>query len=271
MTQDTSGRATYRMLRLATLVVAVMLATSVLTQRITAGCWQTSISAYYWTAAHSVFVAALCAVGVALVVNKGNTYVEDVVLNYAGFFAFGVAMVPTPREPLCGGPGLPDLFDPAALVRNNMLAVLVAGVLAEAVQVVIDRRAGRGGPPWVRPVGWVVIAGFIGWFLASPASFLRHGHVVSAVTMFVGIIVVVLLNGFGARHSTSGPTFARLYDAVAAAMALTLLAAAAIALTGHAGDHVVIWVEALLILEFTAFWLVQTVELWDVRTRAQLG
>lgn len=271
MTQDASGRATYRMLRLATLVVAVMLATSVLIQRVVAGCWQTSISASYWTAAHSVFVAALCAVGVALVVNKGNTYVEDVVLNYAGFFAFGVAMVPTPREALCGGPGLPAGFDPAPLVRNNVLAVLVAGVLAEVTQVVIDRRAGRGGPAWVRPVGWVVIAGFIVWFFAAPAGFLRHGHAVSAVTMFVGIIVVVLLNGFGARHSASGPTFGRLYDTIAAAMTLTLVAAGVVAVTGHAGSHAVLWVETLLIAQFAAFWLVQTVELWDVRTRAQLG
>ena len=270
MTQDASGRATYRMLRLATLVVAVMLATSVLTQRVVAGCWQTSISAFYWTAAHSVFVAALCAVGVALVVNRGNTYVEDVVLNYAGFFAFGVAMVPTPREALCGGPGLPAAFDPAPLVRNAMVAVLLAGVVAESVQVVIDRRARRGRPAWVRPTGWVVIAGFSAWFLAAPASFLRHGHAVSAVTMFVAIIVVVLLNGFGARHSTRSPTFARLYDAIAAVMTLTLAATAVTAATGHSGRHAVIWVEALLILEFTAFWLVQTVELWDVRTRDEL-
>ena len=270
MGEDTSGRETYRTLRLATLVVAVFLGMGVLTQRVNAGCWQTSISAYYWTAAHSVFVAALCAVGVALVVNKGNTYIEDVVLNYAGFFAFGVAMVPTPREPLCGGPGLPVGFDPAQLVRNNVLAVLVAGILVEVVEVVLDRRAHRGGPPWVRPVGWLVIAGFMVWYLASPVTFLQHGHVVSAGTMFVGIIVVVLLNGFGARHSSSGPTFGRLYDTIAGAMAATLVAAIVVAVTGHAGDHVVIVVETLLIVEFTAFWLVQTVELWNVRTRSDL-
>ena len=268
--RDTSGRETYRKLRLATLVIAVYLGVGVVTQRVNAGCWQTSISAYYWTATHSAFVAALCAIGVALVVNKGSSYVEDVVLNFSGFLAFGVATVPAPREPLCGGPGLPAGFDPAALVRNNALAVLVAGILVEAVQVVIDRRAGRGGHAWVRPVGWLVIAGFVVWYLTWPASFLQYGHVVSADTMFVGIVVVVLLNGFGARHSPSRPLFGRLYYGVAAAMAATLVTVIAVAVTGHAGDHVVIVVEALLIVEFVAFWLVQTVELWNVPTRADL-
>jgi hypothetical protein len=122
----------------------------------------------------------------------------------------------------------------------------------------------------VRPAGWLVIAGFVVWYARWPEQFARHGHIVSAVTMFVAIIVVVLLNGFGARRCSSGPGYARGYDAIALAMVATLAAAALLAVGGRAGGHVVIVVESLLILEFVAFWLVQTVELWDVRSRAEL-
>ena len=61
---------TYRYLRLAMIAVVVMLFVAVGAQRAAATCWQTSISAYYFTAAHSVFVAALCAIGACLIVYK---------------------------------------------------------------------------------------------------------------------------------------------------------------------------------------------------------
>src|SRR5271156_5020787 len=93
---------TYRYLRGGMAVMVVMLGAAVLGERLTASCWQTSISAYYFTSAHSVFVAALCALGTLLIVYTGSTDTEDTLLNLAGILAFIVAMVPTSRPALCG-------------------------------------------------------------------------------------------------------------------------------------------------------------------------
>ena len=93
---------TYRYLRVSTVVVTGLLMVAVLRQIVAAGgCVQTSISAYYFSAAHSAFVAALCVIGASLIVYKGSTDTEDVVLNFAGFLALVVAFVPTAREYTC--------------------------------------------------------------------------------------------------------------------------------------------------------------------------
>ena len=41
------------------------------------------------------FVFSLAALGACLIAYKGNDAVEDVLLNFAGFMAFVVALVPT--------------------------------------------------------------------------------------------------------------------------------------------------------------------------------
>jgi len=152
---------TYRYLRLAMIAVVVMLFLAVATQRKDATGWQTSISAYYFTAAHSVFVAALCTIGACLIVYKGNTDTEDVILNFSGFLAFVVAFVPTQREPLFG-PGLPAAYEVGIGVRNNVLALIVTGVVAEIARVVINRNVDHQPlSSWAKRatlIGWAVLA-----------------------------------------------------------------------------------------------------------------
>lgn len=57
----------------------------------------TSISAYYYTPAHAIFVAVLIAIGAAMIVIKGTRGLEDILLNIAGMLAMIVALVPTSR------------------------------------------------------------------------------------------------------------------------------------------------------------------------------
>lgn len=265
---------TYRYLRLAMIAVVIMLGAAIGAQRAGAACWQTSISAYYFTAAHSVFVAALCAIGACLIVYKGNTDTEDVVLNFSGFLSFVVAFVPTQREALCGA-GLPAAYEVGPGVRNNVLALIVAGVLAEATRVFISRNVER------QPAsGWAVRATLIGWavigvgivgYIWFPASFEARGHTVAAVTMFIGIIGVVILNALSAQSVPQRAGFVGTYKLIAALMAVLLAAIIVIRLSLPAWDHIVIWVEAVLIGTFAAFWLVQTRELWDVVDRRELA
>ena len=97
---------TYRYLRGGMVVMVVMLAAGVIGAAISSHCWQGSISAYYYTSAHSVFIASLCALGVQMIVYRGSSDTEDALLNLAGMLAFIVAFVPTGMpERQCGEAG----------------------------------------------------------------------------------------------------------------------------------------------------------------------
>jgi hypothetical protein len=265
---------TYRYLRLATIVIVLMLGVAVSGQLFWARCWQTSVSAYYWTSAHSVFVAALCAIGACLIVYKGSSDTEDIVLNFSGFLAFIVAMVPTTREPICGGPGLPPGYEIAAGVRNNVWAVLVAGVVAEVASVVIARKERRPAlNVWAKGSrfgGWIVIGVGAVSFVFNPQQFEAKGHNIAAVTMFVGIIFVVLVNAYWSQHAHNSKLYVKAYGVVAVSMIATLIVVVVLSLFLPQWDHAVVLVEVLLILEFATFWGFQTAELWKVIDRREL-
>jgi hypothetical protein len=123
---------TYRYVRLGLVALVVFLTASVINTRRHADGWQNSISAYFYTSSHSVFIASLCAVGICLIIYQGSTTTEDSVLNFSGVLALVVGLVPTGREPL-RGPGLPKDFDPTAFVENNVWALLIASVAAVAL------------------------------------------------------------------------------------------------------------------------------------------
>src|SRR5437763_14996232 len=107
------------------------------------GCWQESISAYYYTPVQGVVVGALVTVGICLVVLKGNTDWEDILLNFAGVSAPVVAFVPIPDPGTCGSV-LTDTRNRDLNVANNMTAFLVAGGLALAVSARCWCRRGAG-------------------------------------------------------------------------------------------------------------------------------
>lgn len=95
---------TWRYLRLSMVGVVAALAAAVLYEHFQIkerDCFQTSISAYYYTPASSVFVAALVSIGVAMVCLRGSNRREDLLLNLAGMFAPIVAFVPTPGPGTC--------------------------------------------------------------------------------------------------------------------------------------------------------------------------
>lgn len=263
--QGTRIRISYRYLRIAPILCVVLLFTAVVVQRTRSDCWQTSISAYYFTAAHSAFVAALCTIGVALIVYKGGSDTEDVVLNFAGFFAFIVAMAPTTRETLCG-PGLPADLDVTSGTRNTVLAVIITAVVAEIARVVVDRSSDPEPPSlWARVstlVGWVIVALGVVVFFVAPATFQAMAHNVSAVTLFLGIIVVVVANARAVPLRSLNLRYRTAYVVIAWTMTATLVAVVVVHLLAAGFAHVVLLAEVLLILEFAVFWGVQTAELW---------
>ncbi|MGW4477073.1 hypothetical protein [Rhodococcus triatomae] len=268
---------TYRYLRLATVVLVVSLATAILLATVRSGCWRNSISAFYYSSVGDVFVAVLCALGVGLIVYKGSSDTEDVLLNLAGFLAFVVAVVPTapPSRGECGwtvtaaADGMPDS------VRDSVWAILIAGAVAEIAALVIARRTGadrslRPVARAVRILGWVIVVAGLLVFVFAPDLFARHAHTVAATLVFAGVIGVAIASAVSAAYTPDGARYARLYRVVATAMMATLVAVVVVHLAFPDWGHLVIVTEALLIVEFAAFWIVQTVELWNVVDRTDL-
>ena len=128
---------TYRYLRIAIVVVILALLCAVAIERGHAnGCFEESISAYYYTPVHSVFIGALVVLGVCLIAIRGCTDVEDVLLNIAGVLAPVVAFVPTVRpSPLCTEHPL-STGDTLPYINNNLVAYGAALVLAFVVAAV---------------------------------------------------------------------------------------------------------------------------------------
>jgi hypothetical protein len=272
---------TYRYLRGGIPVMLVMLGAALLIERAHATCWQTSISAYYFTSAHGVFIASLCAIGTLLIVYKGSKDTEDVFLNLAGILAFVVAFVPTSRPVLfCGDAALPDGAVTDQAIIRNVWALAVALVVARVASWWMYRRTGTGRSRsalgnvalWVQRA---VLAIGVVTLIAFPDWFVTNAHGVAAVAMFSAFIVTVLINAFlaGRQDEDKCPhrrAYHLAYQLISVAMVVTLVAAVTVHLILSDFNHVVLVVEVALILEFGAYWVVQTIELWSVRTRDEL-
>jgi hypothetical protein len=265
---------TYRYLRLAMIALVVGLFACVLYEhgRTRGGCWQLSISAYYYTPVQGFLVAALVTIGVSLVALRGNTDWEDVLLNLAGVCAPVVAFVPYPHPGTCGSV-LTDTRNRLANVDNNMLGLLVAGGLALLVVGLLTHLSLRSARP-DRP-GPVALLGF--WaiavlFLASTAVYawdrtllLDHGHDVAAIAMFGFIFGNVWLNAAAVHraHNAVAPRsiWRNRYTVVGTLMVVAVVANVVAHLAGF--RWWVLTLETSMIVLFAWFWVAQTIELWN--------
>jgi len=280
---DDRTRKTYRYLRVAVVALALLLMVSLVVE-IATNDWNPefgSISGFYYTAVHSVFVGALVAVGPVLVAIKGRAGWEDVLLDVAGALVPVVALVPTPVFTV---PGRFTCSDdrkcvPQELVPgvvNNVSALLVVGAAGIAFawwqsrgSDVVSARRGL----MVAATLWLVTAVFL-WVPALQPFFLKTAHYAAAITFFVLLAGAAWVNGqrVAARESIGDAASARYrgaYRGIATAMvAAALLTGVAFFLTWWA--HVampfmtIFVLEAVLLLLFVAFWTLQTVENWDI-------
>jgi hypothetical protein len=304
---------TYRYVRLALVTLVIFLAASVVNTAWHATGWQTSISAYFYTSSHSVFIASLCAVGICLIVYQGSTTTEDALLNFSGVLAIVAGLVPTEREEL-RGPGLPEDFDAKAYVENNVKALLIACVAGTAVYLLIQAvRSRLATPPQAElscettdsppgdakplPPVLAAVVRFLGSVLSAAApvlrwlervlprlllaaltagavvffvdlpSFVENAHNFAAYGMFGGIIVVAVHYAcYAAVRKDRGPrtrlAFVIAYLIIAALMVVTLVVVGIFQLTGNGLGLLV--VEFIVIGEFAAFWLFQSIDLWEL-------
>ena len=259
---------TWRYLRLAMIVLVVGLGVSIGYERAKThpGCFQRSISAYYYTPVHAVFVGALIAIGTCLVCLRGNTEIEDLLLNVSGMLAPVVALVPIADTGSCASV-LGTAHDRNVNIANNVFALLGVGLVGVLIlAVLLTRRllAHLGRPSVTSLVGngvgvalWVLT---LVMFAAFRAVFTHIAHYAAAVTLFACILVVVIINAVEFKTKTGAQTLRNRYTVIAAAM---VLATIGIGIAGLAGwTYWVLAIETALITLFAVFWTTQTQELW---------
>ena len=274
--RSTDALRTYRYLRVGMVGAAVLLATSILIERAKVDCFQTSISAYYYTPVRAIFVGAMFVVGFALIVYKGRTWWEDTCLNFAGMLAPVVAVAPTMDVGDCWSvePNPYPVQDgsPADWVvrniDNNFYSLLIAGGIGLAVALAISLGArSRNRPPARSIVNGTTItlaitalALLFGWWLIENwDDFYTRVHGYSAVAMFVFLIGAVVGKALERRREGAMVWFP-LY---ALCEQLKGIGAALISLTRVFDEHTVFVLEAYEIGFFALYWIAQTVDNWD--------
>lgn len=271
--RDNSIVQTYLGLRVAMLMLVLLLFVAVgiqvaLTWWAGQLCLQTSLSAYYYTPARPAFIAALSAVGACLILYRGHSDVENVLLDFSGFLAIVVAFVPTRvQDGACDTSNVPAAAEITSAARNNVIALFVVGIAALAVTWLLSRGryvgANRPVTPaarWTFAISLVALLGGFTFFAFAPAMFERDGHGAAAFALFLGILAVVVVNGWQADEQK----YRMIYCSLAVAIT-------AIALTIYllAFDRYLFWLETVLIVGFAVFWVIQTYEQRELGTSSQ--
>ncbi|QGN58777.1 hypothetical protein [Nostocoides sp. HKS02] len=266
---------TYRYVRAGMIFLVALLGTSLFIEaRAHHFSIQPSISAYYYTPVKPVFVAALCAIGVLMIVYRGNTSAEDGFLNASGFLAFVVAFVPTRPEDSCVVSDLPG--DTVSAISNNTSALFIVATAAFVFTMLLERLSpdrnllgSRGGQASV-VFSLLAFALLALYFVTRRDSFICNGHNTAAVLLFVGIVIVVGLNGWGlavkqAAQTNTTPREHR-WNRYFYGFVLMLVSIALVVVLGpvtHVLANWVFWLEGALIGQFATFWITQTAELWN--------
>lgn len=269
MDTDTS-LDTYRYLRGSIPVMLVMLAVALIIERVRASDWLGSISAYYFTGAHAVFIGSICAMGALLIVYKGLKSTEDILLNLAGILAFVVAFVPTSRPETAVHVDVSNVN-----VLANVWALVIALLVARAVSWFMYRRTGTTPDlgPIARTVVWVqraILAAGLALLIFARDWFVSHAHGIAAVVLFLAIIGTVVITAFiadtGLVDSANPKVYEQIYRIIAVLMLVTLLVAVTVHFTIHGVSQLVLWAEVALLGEFGLYWGVQTAERWGSRS-----
>ena len=284
--------AVYRNLRIGLGITAVMLTASFIIQSTYMqrsrgkDCWQGALSEYFYTSAHSIFVAALLGLATLFFVYRGSSDTENVLLTLAGVAALTAALVPQGKSyiKLCTPLFVPDDLNVETAIKPNLVAAVAALAVAWVITLLqhhYDRRAENGhkvrqkkspGGNLARCVlRLVVVVGLIA--LCTPKVDLRdYAHGAAGILLLASFIATVFATAVVASREQRPPrgnTFHRIYKgfywAWAVVMLLTFLGILAVHFVWpiSLGDTWGTCVEGAVLVEFCVYWLVQTFDLWD--------
>ncbi|MBV8786388.1 MAG: hypothetical protein JOZ00_06830 [Mycobacterium sp.] len=258
----------------------VMLGAGVVIEKISANCWQSAISTYYYTSAHSLVIAALLALGTLFIIYKGSTDTEDVLLTLAGVSALTAAIVPQPRPgDLCQGPAnLPIDFDShaqAAMLPNVWAVAVALGLGYVVIWSVMLLQWMRGRPPRMRRPGgiaslvffWLIMVLGLIALVFFPDKFKECAHGAAAILMLSAFVATTFCTAYvvgkeDPSESAHQRAYKRIYWGIAWLMLATSLVILWVHQTTGLEGHWGLWAEVALIGEFAAYWVVQTIDLW---------
>jgi len=267
---------TYRYLRIGMVGAVVLLAASIAIERSKVDCWQTSISAYYYTPVRAIFVGTMIAVGLSLIVYKGRGW-EDSCLNFASMLAPVVAVVPTTDVGRCWSvpPGPPPVNADGSLadwvvanIDNNIYALLIAGglglIVAAITAMVVNRsvrapleQGERGTRLSLAATALVLL--LVWWSIQNWDDFYTRAHAIAAVLMFVFLIGAIVAKVVEHRNKPDKVWF-WVYLGIAALM---ILGGIVIPTTRIFDEHTSFALEAYEIVFFAVYWIIQTRENWN--------
>lgn len=257
-----TGLRTHRYLRLALVGIVVALAASVLIELAQSG-WRPlpSISDYYYSPARGVFVAALTAAGVALLVLSGRD-TESLLLDVAAVFAPLIAIVPTGfrGEPYVPAADLPTVRNGVGVyVAMVAILVLLGIVLAARGDLAWRRVAIVGGTAAGAATALAVLAFAPGPAAAFPFPGGINLHLVATVSFFAMFAAIPWVTVFG--QDPPAPGYRRLYLTVSVVIVAALVTTIGAAIANPDTVGVLIG-EAVALAAFGVYWTAQTVERW---------
>ncbi|WP_062377893.1 hypothetical protein [Demequina pelophila] len=291
--ESAAAAGTYRHLRMVLVGLPLLLFVSMIGWFLAGGGIATSLSAYYQGPLRDVFVGSLVAIGVCLVVHRGEP-LEDYALNLAGFYAMFVAFVPFRLEET-----LPQMCDPTARLaelglpadaaidadawaaacatdqHQVRIAITVASivVLMVAAAFMVTQRPGKheariltGGRLTrlffvTMTVATVAFVALLAWRLIEQDSF-SGIHEASATLLIAGLGTAVASRAWPSGRA-AGDRPRPHYIVIFA-----LMAGGGVVLAGHfAGvtpwEHTVLVVEWWEIGLFAVYWVLETIRTWN--------
>jgi hypothetical protein len=286
--------AVYRNVRIGLSLTAVMLTASILIQSLHVThvqdppkkiCFQSQLSEYFYTTAHSIFVGSLLILAALFFVYRSTTDTENALLQIAGVAALTAALVPEDRKYLkeCTI-YIPKEVDVSTVIRVNLVAVVVALVVAWFItlfQHKHKRKDARGKPIRQKKssggnsarciLRTVVVLGVVA--ICIPGAPLQLAHGVAGLLLLVSFIATAFVTAFIARREHRPPKrkvwvhcfYRWFYLGWAIFMALTLIGILLILVCHgeYLGDVGGTILESAITLQFCAYWAVQTFDLWD--------
>jgi hypothetical protein len=265
--------AVYRDLRVGMVVIMVMLAAAVVIEQLSAACWQSAISAYYYTSAHSIVIASLVALGALFIMYKGSSDTEDTLLTLAGVSALVAALVPQGRPVPACAPYLPPDYKVEAAIRPNVWAMAIALLLGWSLALWQSRRnrtrvTKSPGGTLALCFFWLVMVAGLTAFIFDYQRFYEYAHGAAGLLMLSSFILTAFCTAYLAGREEDNP-YRLFYRIIAVVMVVTLIAVVASHLAHKGWELWVLVIEAALILEFAAYWVIQTIELWNTPDRSE--
>lgn len=275
LTDPASLQRTYRYLRMGIGGTVLLIFVSVAVAMTQVGVLS-SVSAYFYTPARTVFVGALIAASLGLLAISG-TGVERALLDVAGLLAPLVALVPTPLVPgsvpgitiECGSA---DSCVPSAYhldVFNGITTYLLVSVVIIVAAFFIFK--GRNleflavRSSLLGASGLLLVVA-LSWAFARDV-FIQYAHVSAAILFFLAIGSVAVAKAFEQHHGAR-PT--RLYQRLYWIIAIGFLFDAAVAVAVIYGGWLesfavppVLICELLALALFLLYWTLQSFPRWD--------